>query len=968
MNSLQQGERHVGTRRVPETPLPPEGRQISGMVAKLILALVEHRAGAAGVRAVLECAGERRPVEELTLAGSWSSYAQGKALFEAAAAVLDDEHIGRAVGERVLQERVSGDLAVVTASYGSPAEVLESVGMIVSKFATTFQMTPRHITDHDAVITNRSMPGYPSYELWCDFTMGLLSQAPVIFGLGPATVREEACEREGADCCRFHVSWNAESPFLVAPERRITQLEWQTEALRARIEAMQATITDLISASDLKTLSERIVDRARSVVRGREFLLTIRQTPVSTPVLYRTRNDDADDPEIVGDLLAGHFAGLEGSKLIVEVASSRRSYGHLVAVEPSGTQFLDQERVALREYASLAAVALDAVTTADELRAQTQAAQALFDLTRDLAAVSSVKEVAYRVAGMVPRVLCSNRVVVWLWDEKSDALRPMGFSGVDPEEVQQTSSLLLCPHESIVLDMMISDHEPVVLGTDVRDPYLENLFDGLLSGCAVLVPIIAGGRFHGVISAAVSEETNLGEDEALLECLRGIADQTSMAFTNARLVERVRHQALHDSLTGLPNQRLFEDRVRSALAAGRRSGEPVGLFFLDLDRFKAINDSLGHGAGDDLLGQVANRLTLALREEDTVARLGGDEFVMLIARAGSIGALEMLAQRIQESLREPFMLSSKAVSISSSIGIVLADATVDDYQSLVRYADVAMYRAKSQGRDRYAVYSPAIDQRGATSLKLETDLERALDNDELKVLYQPVVQLDTMQIVGVEALVRWDHPKLGLLVPESFLPMAEESGLIVPVDAWVLQAACRQARIWADAGFPPLRMSVNLSIQDLRNADLADNIVAVLREHRLDPADFEVEISERVVDHGAPDVIAALDRLKAAGLKLAIDDFGTGGSGLRQLRSLPINTLKIDSTFVQELTPDQAEAPLLAAMISMARDLPVQTVAEGVESVQQGAFLRGRGCDLAQGFFFSHPITAEAVTRLMEQR
>lgn len=968
MDSVRHGGSDTGGRPAPETSEAVDNRQNAGMISKLLLALVEHRAGEAGVQAVLRHAGETRSAEELCLDGTWSSYEQGKALFEAAASVLGDAHISRDIGEGILEERLAMDMAAVLQSFGSPARILESIGVIGSKYSTTFNLMPEEVGEDDAVITARSTPGFPRYGLLCDFTMGLLSQVPVIFGFAPAQIIEETCETQGDDCCRFRVSWSTESHKIPAPERRIAYLELQLRALQTRFEAMQTTTADLISANDLVTLSERILDRAGTVVRGQQFLLTVRPIPGAAAMVHHHGLDDETSAAIASELVAGQSEGIVGSQLVVEVASSRRSYGHLVAIQPCGTRFLDQERIALTEYASLAAVALDAVTTGEELRAQTQAAQALFDLTRDLAAVSSVKEVAYRVATMVPRVLPSNRVAVWLWDEQSEGLRPMGFAGIDPDEALRASALVLRPYESIVLDIMISDHEPVLLGVDFRDPYLENLFSGLLTGHAVLVPIIAGGRFHGVISAAVGQETKLLEDETLLECLRGIADQTSMAFTNARLVERVRHQALHDSLTGLPNQRLFEDRVRSALASSRRSGEPVGMFFLDLDRFKAVNDSLGHGAGDDLLGQVANRLTLALREEDTVARVGGDEFVLLISRAGSIEALEVLARRIQESLRESFMLGSQAVFISSSIGIVLADATVDDYQSLVRYADVAMYRAKSQGRDRYAVYSPAIDQRGGNHLKLEGDLQRALAGNELTVLYQPMVELSTMQIVGVEALVRWEHPKLGILSPEAFVPMAEETGLIVPVDAWVLQAACRQARLWMNAGFPPLRISVNLSVEDLRNADLAETVAAALLEHGVDPAMLEVEISERVVDGGDPQIVAALDRLKAVGVKIAIDDFGTGGSGLRQLRSLPVDTLKIDKSFVQELTADQGEAPLLAAMISMAHDLRVLTIAEGVESVQQGSFLRARGCDLAQGYFFSHPITSEAITRLLANR
>ncbi|MGK2958228.1 MAG: EAL domain-containing protein [Acidimicrobiales bacterium] len=945
-----------------------DDRQNSGIISKLIITLVEQRVGEAGVAALLELAGESRSLEVLKLDDTWSSYAQGKALFEAAAEVLGDPRAPLHIGEVILDQYMATNMAAMIQSFGSPAAIMPHLNILATKYSTTIDMATEEIGDNFAVVSARSIPNFPRYGLLCDFTMGMLSQVPVLFGLGVATVVEDTCETRGDDACRFRVSWVDDSRVSLTPECQISSLENQVTILQARIDALQATTTDLVSANDIETLSQRIINRASSVMRCPHFLLTVRPFPGAGLSVYSTEMSAECSQEIAEGLRSDSLDSEVNSFLVVEVASARREYGHLVAIQPAGTHFLDFERIALSRYANLAAVVLDAVTTGEELRAQTHAAQALFDLTRDLAAVSSVKEVAYRVATMVPRMLPTHRVAVWIWDDEMEGLCPVGFSGVDQEEVKAMSDLILRPHESIVLDMMISDHEPVLLGVEFRDAYLENLFGELLSGHAVLVPVIAGGRFQGMISASVGEATELLEDEGLLECLRSLADQTSMAFTNARLVERVRHQAMHDSLTGLPNQRLFEDRVRHGLATSRRSGEPVGLFFLDLDRFKAVNDSLGHGAGDDLLAQVANRLTMTMREEDTVARVGGDEFVILVANAVSVESLEALALRVQDSLRESFILGAQVVSISSSVGIVLADATVDDYQSLVRYADVAMYRAKSQGRDRYVVYSPAIDQRINNQLKLEGDLHQALARDELHVLYQPMVELTTMQIVGVEALVRWDHPKLGLLTPDAFVPMAEETGLIVPVDAWVLQAACRQAHLWRKAGFPPLRISVNLSVQDLRNPDLAETVAAVLLANEVDPAMLELEIGERFVDGEDPDILSALERLKAIGVKIAIDDFGTGGSGLRQLRSLPIDTLKIDKSFVQELTAEQGEAPMLAAMISMAHDLRVLTIAEGVESVQQGSFLRGKGCDLAQGYFFSHPITPEAITRLLEQR
>ncbi|MBI1844390.1 MAG: hypothetical protein HYR89_07265, partial [Actinobacteria bacterium] len=353
MDSVRHGGSDVDGGRAPETPEAVNSRQNAGMVAKLVLALVERRAGEAGVQAVLKRAGETRSAEELSLDGTWSSYEQGKALFEAAASILGDAHIGRDIGEGVLEERLAMDMAAVLRSFGSPARIMEQIGVIGSKYSTTFNLIPEEVGEQDAVITARSTPGFPPYRLWCDFTVGLLSQVPVIFGYGPANIVEETCETEGDDCCRFQVSWSLESPAMPEPERRIIYLEQQLRALHARFEAMQRTTTDLISAEDLVTLSERILDRAGSVVRGQQFLLTVRPMPGAAAVVYHSGLDDERSAAIARDRVAGHSEGISGSQLVVEVASSRRSYGHLVAIQPFGTHFLDQERIALSEYASL---------------------------------------------------------------------------------------------------------------------------------------------------------------------------------------------------------------------------------------------------------------------------------------------------------------------------------------------------------------------------------------------------------------------------------------------------------------------------------------------------------------------------------------------------------------------------------------------------------------------------------------
>ena len=430
-----------------------------------------------------------------------------------------------------------------------------------------------------------------------------------------------------------------------------------------------------------------------------------------------------------------------------------------------------------------------------------------------------------------------------------------------------------------------------------------------------------------------------------------------------RLELSLRHQALHDALTGLPNRALLDDRIGHALTAAHARGSTAAVLFLDLDRFKVLNDAEGHAAGDAVLVEVAHRLCAAVRPQDTVARFGGDEFVVLCETGGLVTARH-IAERLHESLAPPFHTGGPARILAASIGIATAhgDSTAAD---LLRDADAAMYRAKDLGRGRTAVFDADIRARASARLEASTALGRALSEGELRVHYQPVVDLADETLLGFEALVRWQHPEHGLLGPGAFVPDAEETGLIVPLGEWVLRTALEQSARWATTGAAsaPLTMAVNVSARQLDEPHLAGMIAAALEASAFPASALSLEITESVVMQDVLRNVEHLRALREIGVHLSIDDFGTGYSSLVYLKRLPVTTLKIDREFVDGLGQDPHDSAIVAAVIALARALQLRVVAEGVETPRQLAELRRLGCDAAQGYLFSRPLPAEEAER-----
>ncbi len=439
-------------------------------------------------------------------------------------------------------------------------------------------------------------------------------------------------------------------------------------------------------------------------------------------------------------------------------------------------------------------------------------------------------------------------------------------------------------------------------------------------------------------------------------------------ITERKAMERqLIHQATHDALTDLPNRILIEDRIRQMILYGSRTSIIFAVLFLDLDRFKIVNDSLGHKVGDDLLKSVANRLKKCLRDADTVARVGGDEFVILLPQLKKAEDSIVIAEKVLKTLRKPMRLSGQDLNVATSIGISCYPRDGEDASTLIRNADTAMYKAKESGRDNYKFYAAHMNKTVTQQLEISNHLHRALSRGEFRLAYQPVINLATQRITGVEALIRWDHPQLGEVSPLDFIYIAEETGLIVPIGRWVLETACQQNMAWIKQGLPPIQMSVNVSARQLTKGNFNKTVRDVLEKTGMPAKYLVLELTESMLMDGTDVMIKALEDLKELGLKIAIDDFGTGYSSLSYLKSFPVDKIKIDRAFVSDIGSHSDDAAIILAIVGMSKSLNLVVVAEGAERKQEVDFLRESQCDELQGFYFSKPLDKDLCTLLMQE-
>ncbi|UMR28535.1 EAL domain-containing protein [Massilia sp. MB5] len=476
--------------------------------------------------------------------------------------------------------------------------------------------------------------------------------------------------------------------------------------------------------------------------------------------------------------------------------------------------------------------------------------------------------------------------------------------------------------------------------------------------------LFSGGMLHHFEARLVN--TGAGE---VLGLVRDISERK-------RTEDQIRRLAYCDSLTGIPNRQAFLESLEHELQRSRAGGRKFAVLFMDLDSFKRINDTLGHNVGDLLLQAVSERLHETIRPGDTVslaghgslARLGGDEFTILIPDLQQVEDALHVAQRVKDAMRRPFQLDGHEIFVTASIGISLYPQDGEDSSSLLKYADTAMYHAKNCGKDNAKLYSSSLTMQIMSHVKLEVGLRKALQNNELYLLYQPQVDVPSAQLVGVEALVRWRHPEHGVIPPNEFIPLAEETGLIVPIGEWVLRTACKQARAWQQACQRPVRMAVNLSAKQFKDENLSQIVVSALHDTGLEPRLLELELTEGTLMDDARATMATLDQLRGIGVYLSIDDFGTGYSSMSYLKRFDVRALKIDKSFISGLPQDSENAAITRAIIAMAHGLKMVVVAEGVETNAQLHLLEQYGCDLVQGFFLGHPSSQELIAQMLNRQ
>lgn len=552
------------------------------------------------------------------------------------------------------------------------------------------------------------------------------------------------------------------------------------------------------------------------------------------------------------------------------------------------------------------------------------------------------------------------------WDRPGNSVLTYGY--YPPERAAALAAeyaLHEYPETRRVLDrqvvVVVDASDPAADADEVR--YLRSID----AATSAMLPLIAGGQTIGL--AELTARSRVQFDPARLALAETMANEAAMALETARLYERIEHQALHDPLTGLPNRALFINRLRHGLARTRRTGGQVGLLYLDLDHFKRVNDGLGHAAGDQLLTLVGQRLVAHVRPGDTVARLGGDEFGVLLDPVAGEPEASDVAARLLAALAEPFSVQNVECRVRASIGTAVGSARRTGAEELLANADVAMYRAKQRGKARFEAFHPSLRTAAMERAELAARLGSALERSEFMLYYQPIFRLSSGAVEGVEALLRWMHPQRGLVNPDDFIGLAEETGLIVEIGRWVLEEACRQAAEWQRRlGRPDLALHVNLSAVQFEQASLVPDVARALDSSSLPPRCLTLEITESLLMNDDPSILRRLRELKGLGVRLAIDDFGTGYSSLQYLQRFPVDSLKIDKAFVGALGQADEARGLVQAILQIARTLNLEAVAEGVELAQQQDVLSDLNCELGQGYALSHPHAAAELEALLTSR
>jgi diguanylate cyclase (GGDEF)-like protein len=806
------------------------------------------------------------------------------------------------------------------------------------------------------IVTLKLKDGYEPFPELCRFSLAILHVLPRLFGYQSTISRDERCQCYGADACVRRVRWEeTDHQDLLNDQQR-----YRTQLAEARLEGLQTTLKDLVFGQGIEFVLPRIVVAAARAVQATSYILSVVDPTTRQRHMYCDGIDPQDAASYVD--LKHSQAELNPNVLAVTVSSDRCNYGQLMAIRPLDTSFIPQDVSSLEAYSKLAAVALDSASAVDDARGQASTATALLNLSNSLVHAKGAQDLAERLVRAVPLVVDCDRAIVTLVDEAGMIARPAAVIGYGAEIETRLRQLEVSVPEvrSTATDLSFRTQR-----SDGDDPIAAIQRD---SGSLLIAsfPIKLDDEFLGWITVDVTERPERLQSSADLELrLRGLAGQAAIAITNARLIDEIRHQALHDHLTGLPNRLLVVDRAEQMLAMVHRHSTEIALMFIDLDGFKDVNDTYGHQVGDEILKAVATRFNAVIRDTDTVGRLGGDEFVVLTECEGLSAGPEMVAERLLSSLALPFHMGKDGkspISISASIGIAIGKR--ESAQELLRDADTALYAAKAAGKKCSVIFEPSMREVLQLRHELETDIRLALQGSQYFLVYQPIFDLETMTLLGVEALLRWRHPTKGVILPDEFIPTLEQTGLIREVGAWVLDEVCRQSRVWQDRGLT-INVSVNISAHQLEGRSLLDHVGAALGRHSIDPKLLTIEITETVLMQDTVEALRQLQELKNIGVRIAIDNFGTGHSSLAYMRQFPVDAIKIDRAFISDLSDSTDGRALIQTFVQLGKALSIKTVAEGIEDRSQLAVIRAEECEGGQGYLFARPLDAAALEALL---
>jgi diguanylate cyclase (GGDEF)-like protein len=681
-------------------------RQICCTLTNVALGLIRTAGGEAAVAALLEQAATTRQASYLEDIDNWISLDEACALLAAGVHQTGDPTFPRQVGEQTLQRHVGTQVATLLRSLGSPEAVLHAVAQTAPKFSTVTEMQAIESGPGHAVIRAVAREGVTRRALLCDWTAGMLANAPILFGLPLARVEETECQARGGTQCLYEISWDAELAAAAAdPQQRVTALEAQLASVSERLRNAYATASDLISTEDLETVLHRIVERAANAVRAPSFVLAVRPQPDAELQVYSQGIEDREAQALAHATLE-HAAPAGDSTLVVDVSSSRRRYGQLIARYPGTAEFFPQDKEMLGLYAKHAAAVLDMAMALqesaerhDQVSSLLSLSHGLLSLSHALAQAGTSQEVAERLAAAVPKVVDCDRMAVWLWDEHEQHMTSLSVWGRKSEQAAYLLGLTISAEDTPYLATMAREPKPMFFDETRDDPFLCRLMSILDASMLAVIPIVVRDVFLGALSVSVTDRPErLRPDGELMERLTGVAALAAPAIQNGQLVDQLRHKASHDALTGLLNPAGFRQHIDSILNSASPKNQQVGLLFIDLNDFKAVNDLYGHEAGDELLKQAAGRLIAAGRGADEVARLGGDEFAIVLADVTRDEQVRAAEQRVRAAFIDPFLIGELPLSISASVGGVVWPADGRTVNELVKRADAAMYKDKAKLR------------------------------------------------------------------------------------------------------------------------------------------------------------------------------------------------------------------------------------------------------------------------------